>query len=267
MTRHDFDFMDERDRLAGVPAGVTYPFLVDQLIACSRGTLVYLGGRPDMVDLLRAACRILDINFCDSSNIAGLHSMESPLLVILDLVPPREVFSRQAHNIVELCDEDKQDLFQAFAHFRRLLLESDLTFERFIFINAEANEFEHSLTPFFHMLPSQFYSRVRTGNLMVKIPRNMRTTDNGTIADGGALMRIVSLLSSFRSRARKYINTHPWLRKLLSPIIASINWSVSQITPMINRWRQRILMDHFLMIPEGLVFAESDLTHKVAGQI
>ena len=251
---HDVNFMDERDRLAGIPAEVSYPFLLDQVINCQRGSVLYLGGRSDIVVLIKEACRKLETLFCQWSSISALHSTEGPILVILDLVPPKDVVTRQAKNITELCDEDKEDLLQAFSQFRVLLLQSELPLTRFkfMFINAEANEFEQALLPFFKFLPSQFYSRVRTGNLQVEVARNLKTQDGEMAVHAGVFLRIVSGLLSFRAWGRRLVRTHPQLRMWLSPIIAVVKSVAARASPLVAQKRIMNARDQIMIIPEAL---------------
>lgn len=248
------NFMDQRDRLAGVNAEISFPFLIDQLLTCRRSPLLYFGGRSDMKALLEDACQRLGSPFFQGVDFSSLEPAAEPVIVVLDLVPPREVLLRRAGTLQELCVEDKRDLLQAFEQFRTLLVDSELpapTF-RFMFINAEANEFEFSLSTAFNMLPSQFYSGVRFGTLQIDIPRGLKSNKQSTPMDVSSLLRVIFILSKFRSWARKEMIARPRLKRLLMPLIYILNRAAKVAVQWTGRYRAKVLHEYFLLVPDAL---------------
>jgi hypothetical protein len=150
--------------------------------------------------------------------------------------------------------EDKRDLLQAFEQFRTLLVDSELPAPmfRFMFINAEANEFELSLSTAFNMLPSQFYSRVRFGTLQIDIPRGLKSNKQSTPMDVSSLLRVTFILSKFRSWARKQMTARPRLKRLLMPLIYVLTPAAKVAVQWTGRYRAKVLHKHFLFVPYAL---------------
>jgi hypothetical protein len=157
--------IDPVERTVGVPTSVSLPFLLDRPFANPGSSVLYLGGRQDMRSQISQSCELVGNYFMDALGSVRAEGNSQYITVIVDLVPPTEVNRRQAVNLEELCQEDKQVLRMTLETLSQFMVSKDWSQSQtqFLFINAEGNEFEPSLAPFFSLMPSQFYSRVRTG--------------------------------------------------------------------------------------------------------
>ena len=245
---------DERETLAGLPAEISFPFLLDQLFVCRGHPVLYLGARSDMKGLLKKACCDLQTPFFDGPAMLSGDLLHRPPLVVLDLVPPREVFTRSARALGELQPEDKHDLLHVLMGFEHLLTNPTWLSSkpRFLFINAEGNEFEWALRNFFNFLPSQFYSRVRSGTLKVDPfelhSKNTRTPSFALRVRESVLSSTYDLIYSMRRLMKKYPRLRTVLWKgyyIAQPLSAKLERNLAAI-------QLRTLKNPTLIVPNSL---------------
>lgn len=246
--------VNEREALAGVPAEISFPFVLDQLFVLRGDPVLYLGSRSDMRGLLKQACREFKTPFFDDSVSHVDNLFRRQPLVILDLVPPREVLTRSACRLVELQPEDKQDLLRTLTDFRHLLTNPNWLSSkpRFLFINAEGNEFEWALRNFFDFLPSQFYSRVRSGTLQV----NLFEGEFKTIKTPSLALRVTeNVLSNCYDlilAAHRFIIKHPHLRKLSKGPSCVARGPIGKLERYLTAAQLRTLKEQTIIVPTSL---------------
>ena len=246
--------ISQQEALAGAPAEISFPFLLDQLFVCRGNPVLYMGARSDMRGLLKETCRELKTPFLDDPAMLSGDLLHRPPLVILDLVPPKGALIRSAGGLAELQPEDRHDLLHVLTGFEHLL--TNLTWlsskPRFLFINAEGNEFEWALRNFFDFLPSQFYSRVRLGTLKVdffddelkavKTPSFALRVKEKVLSDSYHLILA----------AHRFLMRHSRLRKLSRKPSYIARGPIGRLERNLAAVQLRTLKDPTLVVPRSL---------------
>jgi hypothetical protein len=154
------------DRLNGVSAEVTLPFLADRLFTSAEGTMVmYLGCRDSMRNLLSMFCEENGLQFVSSSAYETPSSLYDTLVVV-DLSPTG--IYPGVKSLSELPAFERSNLRETLLAFRQRVL-ADIQGVvgncTYLVLNAEGNEFTPVLESVIRPLPAQYYARLRIGSL------------------------------------------------------------------------------------------------------
>lgn len=241
------DYTKESERLSGVPATVSLPFLLDQILISQGGPVVYVGRRHEMHDLLAEVALRLDRPFGHGGEADLLVDPSAPPVVIVDLTPPQGVVARTARTLADLSLDDKIALWETLRELDALISSRDWApgDARYLIINAEGNAMERTLLGAFDMLPSQFYSRVRPASLRkVSESRSKGRRRAARLAVG-----VMDYATIFvRSSGRR----HPRARAAVRPLVTPLWRAASRVDRLRGRFYSAIRAAAGLLLPPEL---------------
>lgn len=163
------------DAHSGLTVNENLPFVLDSILSSDPPpSVLYLGVRLEFLGVLAGLKHQDQIR--SLSHSLALGGANTPIdLVIVDLTPSRGVKYLEDHREVRFAPEDAVGLIQVLDQLQALYREGEQwdvidKNTKWVFINAEENVFWGCVSGAFHLVPSQFYSRVSRG-----IPKSHRS--------------------------------------------------------------------------------------------
>lgn len=192
------------ERHQGLPLQESWPFLLDVISQSEEPPHVLcLTARPELVEALR---NLIPIRLIRSVDVAAqLRQLDKIYgLVITDFTPNFDVRQVNSTASLEFASQDAANLNKVFSELSSVVYNQGNggcynRSTRWVFIDAEENCFADVIQGQFHLIPSQFYSRVNSA-MLKPVDSALLMGATGALAKG--LAAIAKLVRPYRSQIK-----------------------------------------------------------------